>query len=64
MKIRTLRRHVDSAGALHVPGDEYEDTKTNAEQKIAASIVEEVSTKKAVAPENKKTRAAENKKAD
>ena len=54
MRIRAIRQHRSTVG-FHLPGDEYEDTKANAEYKIERGIVEEVQeAKKAEAPENKK----------
>ena len=63
MRIRALRQHLSTVG-FHVPGTEsaeYEDTKANAEYKIARGIVEEVKAKKAEAPENKKAAKPSNK---
>lgn len=60
MKIRTLKRHKASDGNIYAPGDEYDDTKQNAEQKIGAGIAEEVKSRSA-APENKKASKPENK---
>ena len=61
MRIRAIRQHRSTVG-FHLPGDEYEDTKANAEYKIDRGIVEEVKEAKKAAPsENKKAAKPENK---
>jgi len=60
MKIRTLKRHKATDGNIYAPGDEYEDNKTTAEQRVAAGIAEEVKSKSS-APEDKKASRPENK---
>ncbi len=61
MRIRAIRQHRSTVG-FHLPGEEYEDTKGNAEYKIKRGIVEEVKeAKKAPTPENKKAAKPSNK---
>lgn len=56
MRIRAIRQHRSTVG-FHLPGDEYEDTKANADFKIERGIVEAVEEKKAAPLENKKASA-------
>lgn len=60
MRIRAIRQHRSSVG-FHLPGDEYEDTKANADYKIERGIAEAVEVKKAEPVENKKARQPKNK---
>lgn len=60
MLIRATRQHRSTVG-FHLPGDEYEDTKANAEAKLKLGIVELVEDKKAAPLENKKAAKPKNK---